>query len=181
MDSIREEARDFKEWIRTFKDQPELTAAQARNYYSAYYLMIAGLIDRHHDRQFFVTEWTDPKLADGYLRVPMKLAYLLTKDGTYHGENFPEYRFRPWKNRVDPYVVKVSEIYTASLLSRARYEEEHGRPDEARRYGLYAASFDPGFAENDVPDFPLQIEDQIKQVLRNYARLQESVRAGPNR
>jgi hypothetical protein len=137
---------------------------------------IVSLIERNPSRQFFVTEWTDPKIAEGYLRIPTKLAYLLTKDGSYRARDFPEYRFRPWKNRVDPYSVKVSEIYTASLLARARYEEERGRLDEARRYGLYALSFDPGFAEDDVPDFPLHIEDQIEEVLRNYAQIRERVR-----
>jgi hypothetical protein len=77
---------------------------------------------------------------------------------------------------VDPYVVKIAEIYTTSLLARARYEEEHGGPEKGRRYGLYALSFDPGFAEHEVPDFPLHIEDQIIDVLRNYADVQQRVR-----
>ncbi len=111
----------------------------------------------------------------------MKLAYLLTKDVTYFEQSFPKYRFRPWTNRVDPYVVKTSEIYTTSLLARARYEEDHGRLDEGRRYGLYALMFDPGFAEKDVPDFPLHIEDQIVEVLRSYAALRERVRTMQNR
>ncbi len=176
MTPVRQEVGAFKEWIHAFRAEPEFSAAQADAYYSAYYEMIAALIERHPDREFFVTEWTDPKLADGYLRVPMKLAYRLTKDPGYRAQDFPEYRFRPWRNRVDPYTVKVSEIYTASLLARARYEEEHGRTEEARRYGLYALSFDPGFTEDDVPDFPLHIEDQIKEVLRNYAQLRARVR-----
>jgi hypothetical protein len=100
----------------------------------------------------------------------------LTKDPSYLGQSFPEYQFRPWTNRIDPYVVKVAEIYTTSLLARARYEEEHARPEEGRRYGEYALRFDPRFAEKDVPDFPLHIEEQIVEVLRNYAALRERVR-----
>ncbi len=180
MTPVRQEVGAFKEWIRAFRRQPNLSAAQAEAYYSAYYGMIAALVERHPDREFFVTEWTDPKLAEGYSRIPMKLAYRLTKEPGYRAQDLPEYRFRPWRNRVDPYAIKVSEIYTTSLLSRARYEEEHGRPDEARRYGLYALSFDPRFTEDDVPDFPLHIEDQIVEVLRNYARLRERVRKTQN-
>lgn len=105
--------------------------------------------------------------------MPMNLAYLLTKDPGYRAQEFPEYRFRRWENRVDPHAVKVSEIYTTSLLARARYEERHGRVEEARRYALYGLSFAPEFTEEDVPDFPLHIEDQIRDVLRSYAELRE--------
>ena len=67
----------------------------------------------------------------------------------------------------------------------AKYSNGHpsscGSQDEAHRYGLYALSFDPGFIEDDVPDFPLHIEDQIKEMLRNYAQLNERVRAERDR
>jgi hypothetical protein len=46
---------------------------------------------------------------------------------------------------------------------------------EGKRYGTYALSFDPGFTEDDVPDFPLHIEDQIVEILRSYAALRERV------
>jgi hypothetical protein len=138
--------------------------------------MISAVIERNPGRPFLVTEWTDPRIEGGFLRVPTKLAYRLTKDPGYLEQDFPAYRFRPWRNRVDPYVVKVSEIYTASLLARARYEEEHGRLDEARRYGLAALDYDPGFSESEVPDLPLHIEDRIVEVLRSYAALRERVR-----
>jgi hypothetical protein len=42
-------------------------------------------------------------------------------------------------------------------------------------------SFDPGFSTRDVPDFPLHIEDQIVEVLRNYADLRERVRRAGHR
>ncbi|MGH9335741.1 MAG: hypothetical protein ACRD21_18555, partial [Vicinamibacteria bacterium] len=177
MGTIQDELRSFLERIREFQENLAPSAGEVEGYYSAYYRMIAALIEQNANRPFFVTEWTDPRIAEGYLRVPTKLAYLLTKDPDYRPQEFPRYRFRPWQNRVDPHAIKVSEIYTASLLARARYEEENGRPDEARRYGLYALSFDPGFTEDEVPDFPLHIEDQIREVLRNYAQLRNRVRA----
>jgi hypothetical protein len=65
-----------------------------------------------------------------------------------------------------------------AFLARARYEESMGRPDEARRYGLHALSFDPGFRPEGVPDFPLHIDDQIREVLRNYEDLRQ--RAAPS-
>lgn len=167
---IMEQAQDvvtaFIEHIRELRRQPTMTPSQAAAYYAAYYRMVSTLSERNPVRQFFVTEWTDPRIGEGYQRVPLKLAYLLTKDSGYVAQDFPEYRFHPWNNRIDPYVVKVSEIYTTSLLARARYEEEHGRLDQRRRYGLYALSFDPGFVEEQVPDFPPHIELQIKEVLR---------------
>lgn len=140
---------------------------QVEAYYNAYDSMFSALIERNPDQPAFVTECTDPRIAEGYHRVPMKLASRLTKDPSYLEQGFPEYRFRPWRNRVEPYVVKVSEIYPASLLARARCEEEHGRLDEARRYGLSALRFDPGFSESEVPDLLLHIEDQIVEVLRS--------------
>jgi hypothetical protein len=173
---VENETRAFIDWIREFRKHPAMAPGQSEAYYNAYYGMISALIERTPDRPFFVTEWTDPRIAEGYLRVPAKLAYRLTKDPGYLEQDFPAYRFRPWRNRVDPYVVKVSEIYTASLLARARYEEEHGRLDEARRYGLAALDYDPGFSESEVPDLPLHIEDQIVEVLRSYAALRERVR-----
>jgi hypothetical protein len=175
-----DETREFVEWIRKLSRNARMAPAEAEAYYDAYYGMVSALIERNSDRPFFVTEWTDARIGEGYARVPAKLAYRLTKDATYSEQSFPEYRFRPWTKRVDPYVVKVSEIYTTGLLARARYEEEHGRPEEGRRYGLYALGFDPGFAAKDVPDFPLHIEDQIAEVLRNYADLRERVRAPRN-
>jgi len=153
-----------------------MAEGRAESYYDAYYGMISALIERNPDRPFFVTEWTDPRIAEGYRRVPTKLAYRLTKDPRYLEQDFPSYRFRPWRNRVDPYAVKASEIYTASLLARARYEEEHGRLDNARRYGLAALDYDPRISESEVPDFPLHIEDPIVEVLRSYAALRERVR-----
>jgi hypothetical protein len=173
----RDEVAAFVDWIRELRMHPTMTPAQAEGYYSSYYRMTSALIDGNPARPFFVTEWTDPRIGEGYLRVPMRLAYLLTREPGYVAQEFREYPFRPWRNRVDPYVVKISEIYTTSLLARARYEEEHGRPEEGKRYGLYALSFDPGFTENEVPDFPLHIEDQIAEVLRNYADLRKRVRA----
>jgi hypothetical protein len=177
MDPICKEMTEFLTRVREFRRDPDLTAARAEAYYSAYYLMIDALIERKPGRPFFVTEWTDPRIGEGYVRVPTHLAYLLTEDASYHPQPFPQYRFRAWRNRVDPYAIKVSEIYTTSLLARARYEEEQGRLEESRRYGLYALSFDPGFTEEEVPDFPLHIEDQIRDVLRNYAQLRDRVRA----
>ena len=176
MKPIHDEVRGFIDWIRELRKHPTMTPAQAEAYYSAYYGVISALIDRNPSHPFFVTEWTDPRIGEGYFRVPTKLAYLLTKDSSYLEQEFPEYRFRAWRKRVDPYVVKIAEIYTTSLLARARYEEEHGGPEKGRRYGLYALSFDPGFAEHEVPDFPLHIEDQIIDVLRNYADVQQRVR-----
>jgi Protein O-mannosyl-transferase TMEM260-like len=172
---VSEEVGRFVEEIRELRKHPTMTAPEAEAYYSAYYAMISTLIDRNPKRPFFVTEWTDPRMGEGFSRVPMKLAYLLTKDEGYLEQEFPEFRFRPWTNRVDPYVVKISEIYTTSLLARARYEEKHERPDVGRKYGMRALSFDPGFRERDVPDFPLHIEDQLKEVLRNYLDLKSRI------
>jgi hypothetical protein len=115
-----------------------------------------------------------PRIGEGYLRVPTKLAYRLTKDPGYLEQDFPVYRFRPCRNRVDPYVVKASEIYTASLLARARYER--GARPSRRSAPLWPLDYDPGFSESEVPDLPLHIEDQIVEVLRSYAALRERVR-----
>jgi hypothetical protein len=175
MKPVVREVEEFVDWIRELQKHPTMTPPQAESYYAAYYGMVSALIDRNPGRSFFVTEWTDPRIGDGYLRVPTELAYLLTKESSYVAQVFPEYRYRHWRNRVDPYVVKVSEIYTTSLLARARYEESHGRPQEGQRYGLYALGFDPGFPPGDVPDFPLHIEEQIEEVLRNYSDLRERV------
>jgi hypothetical protein len=173
---VQNELHAYIDRIREFRKNPTLTPVQAKRYYDDYYRMISALIERNPDRPFFVTEWTDPRIGEGYLRVPTKLAYRLTQDPSYLEQDFPAYQFRPWTNRIDPYAVKIAEIYTTSLLARARYEEEHGKPDEGRRYGMYALSFDPGFAAEDVPDFPLHIEDQIAEVLRNYRDLRGRVR-----
>lgn len=111
----------FIKWIRKLRGHPTMTPAEAEAYYSKNFGMISTLIARNSARPFFVTEWTDPRIGDGHLRVPTKLAYLLTRDSAYVEQEFPEYQFRPWRNRVDPYVVKVSEIYTTSLLAGAAF------------------------------------------------------------
>jgi hypothetical protein len=76
---------------------------------------------------------------------------------------------------VDPYAAKISELYTMGLLARARYEESHGHAARAHAFGRYALSFRPSFREEDVPDFPLHIDDQIREVLRNYSKLEDRV------
>lgn len=179
MAPIEREVATFVEQIRRLRLRSTMTAGEAERYYSAYYAMMAALVERNPDRDFFVTEWTDPRIAEGYERVPRGVTYLLTRETAYRERSLPELRFHPWRNRVDPYVVKVSEIYTTGFLARARYEEDHGQPDEARRYGMRALEFDPGFAEDDVPDFPLHIEEQIREVLRNYRDLERRARSSP--
>jgi hypothetical protein len=176
MASIETEASAFRGMIRRFEHQA-FSSADADAYFAAYFGMTAAMIERNvSQRPFFVTEGVDEKLGTGYERVPGPLVYRLTRDTSYAPEAFPQYRFRPWRNRVDPYVVKICELYTMSLLSRARYEEANGHANEAKAYGVTALAFDPGFREEDVPDYPLHIEQQVREVIRNYGALRERAR-----
>lgn len=179
MTSVVAEAKAFRGHIRRFeREKPAFGPSEGDAYFEAYFAMINAMIERNAgQRPFFVTEHVDLRIGKGWLRVPFGLAYRLTKDGAYQAEPFPRHTFRPWTGRVDPYAVKICELYTMSALARARYEESHGHPALASEYGHRALSFDPRFSEADVPDFPLHIDDQIRETLRNYRQLRERAEA----
>lgn len=177
----RAEVDRLLEWARKLETQRALTPREADAYYAAYYGMVSALIERNTDRSFYVTEWTDPRIAEGHERVPTGLTYRLSDEPEYLETAFPTFRFRPWTERVDPYVVKIAEIYTAGLLARARYEDQHGRPGEGRKYGVAALRFEPGYDPESVLVFPLHIEDQLVEILQNYGDLRDRVRRASER
>jgi hypothetical protein len=179
MAPAREAVASFRTQIQLLERKPVLTPGEADAYWSAYHAMLKAILDGARDRRpFFVTDGVDARIGAGYARVPTGLAYRLTQSPAPSPQPFPSYRYQPWASRVDPYAVKIAEIYTMGLLARARYEDSLGHTDEARRYGVYALSFDPRIRREDVPDFPLHIETQIREVLRNYEMLRARAGAG---
>jgi hypothetical protein len=178
MEAAGESVQSFQTWIQKLERNPRLPPAEVDAYWNGYFGMIRRIIEGNFDRRpFFVTEGVDQRIGVGLERLPVGLAAQLSRTRPAALPPMPELRYRPWSKRVDPYSIKIAELYTMAFLGRARYEESMGRPTEARRYGLQALTFDPGFRPGDVPDFPLHIDDQIREVLRNYEHLRRRATA----
>lgn len=119
-------------------------------------------------RPVFLTGGIDPSIASQYDRAPNYLALRLVPDGSYVPQEFPNYQFNPVTVRVDPYIAMVHELYARSFIARGIYEEQFGNLEKAARYYRAAFGFDPDYLTQDVPDFPLNGEDQIEATERFF-------------
>lgn len=172
----------FRPQIRKLRQDARLRPEEAEAYWAAYFGMVREMVEGNIDQQpLFVTNNVDARIGAGLERLPIGLAAQLSRTRPPILPAFPKPRYRPWSGHVDPYAIKIAELYTLAFLARARYEGALGRPEEARRYGLEAIGFDPGVRPEDVPDFPLQIDDQIREVLRNYEALRQRAAINPPR
>lgn len=126
-------------------------------------------------RPVCVTGDVDAGFGSAYDRAPNYLALRLVPDGSYLPQEFPNYRFHPVTIRVDPYIAMVHEMYARSLISRGFYEEQFGHLDKAARYYRSAFAFDPGYLTEDIPDFPLNGEDQIEATERFFNEMRDVV------
>lgn len=138
----------------------------------AYIGMINAIIDKNiATRPVFVTGEVDPAMGERYTRTPNHLALRLATDSTYVAETFPSYHFRTWEGRIDDQASRIYEFYARSMIGRALYERQFGHDSLAARYYGEALRFDPGYAEEDVPDLPLNREDQIFGTIRMFQEL----------
>jgi MFS family permease len=142
----------------------------------AYIGMINAMIDRSiATRPVFVTGEVDPEMGKRYTRTPNHLALRLVTDTTYLAETFPSYQFRPWEGRIDDQASRIYEFYARSMIGRALYERQFGHDSLATRYYSEALRFDPGYSEKDVPDLPLNREDQILGTIRLFQELRRQL------
>ncbi len=179
MATVRPEAERVKAACRAVRDARPVMQDHVMEYGSAYTALVNGIIDRNEARPCFMTyDPFGPELAPGYLRVPWGLAQRLTREPAYLPAEFPRYRLRMWHRRVVPQVVWTQKLYGEACLNRAVYERESGREDLGRRYAELAVSFDPGFRDEDVPDFPGPIEDQLKRELERFEQAKRDLERG---
>ncbi|MCB0713841.1 MAG: DUF2723 domain-containing protein [Ignavibacteriae bacterium] len=99
-------------------------------------------------------EWPPPNK-----RVPHQLAYLIVPDETYLPQEFPNWKFRFWEGRVDPYVANSYKWYATSASDRAKYEAIHGNDSLAQRYMELARTFDPGWGEKEYAKVRDHLQD----------------------
>lgn len=126
------------------------------------WMTVNGIVENAiRNRPVFVTGGIPPGIGAAYERVPNYLALRLVEPGRYVEQEFPNYRFNPSVVRVDPYIAMIHELYGRSYIARGIYEEQHGHINVARRYYRAAFAFDPNYLTSDVPDFPLNGEEQI--------------------
>lgn len=144
---------------------------------SAYTGMIDAIIDSSYGRlPVFVSGEVQPEIGGRYHRIPNYLMLRLSRDSAYVPQEFPQYRFRRWDDRVDHYAAKCYELYAKSSYGRALYEAEFGKTDLARRYFDHALSFDPGWTAADVPDQSLNSEDQTNAMIEFFEQLRAAKR-----
>jgi hypothetical protein len=55
------------------------------------------------------------------------------------------------------------------------YEGQHGNDALAKRYAAYLLSFDPHYSLDDVPDAPLNGEDQITGVIGYFNEMRSKL------
>ena len=89
-------------------------------------------------------EWPPPNK-----RAPYQLAYMILPDEEYVPQEFPDWTFRFWEGRVDPYVANTYKWYATSARDRAQYEALHGNDSLAKRYMELARTFDPGWGPEE--------------------------------
>jgi hypothetical protein len=148
---------------------------------AAYVGMIDAMIERSlPDRPVFVTGEVSVGLGARFSRVPWHLAFRLVADTAYVAQEFPRYRYRPWRPRADPHVATVGYIYAQALGARAYYEQAHGRPELALRYVDYALGFDPGYGAGALPPLPLDGAQLVRQSAAAFVLLRSwRAQAGP--
>jgi hypothetical protein len=147
---------------------------------AAYVGMVDALIDvARRSRPVLVTPDVDRRFAAGLARVPFGLALLLRPDAGYVPQEFPRWRFRPWPGPVDERAVTTHRLYAQALVTRAAYEEDHGRADLARRYGEYAATFDPRLDATRIPPLPLGGREIVLERIAFFQRIQDHLRLPP--
>ena len=144
----------------------------------AYIGMVDALIDEAGaTRPVFVTAEVDRRFGARYRRVPYQLALWLRAGDEYLPQPFPHYRFRPWRGHVDEDAATVHRIYGQALATRMEYEAATGHPAEARAYGRYALSFDPGYRLDRLPPLALDSADLLRDRIEFFEQLPERVRS----
>lgn len=158
MRGLEQTSREYEQVLETFLEE-----GGNESPLNTFLVRIAnGIVDNAIPRRpVFVSGGTDPQIGTAYDRAPNYLALRLVPDGSYLPQEFPRYRFNPVTIRVDPYVAMVHELYARSYIARGIYEEQFGNLEMADRYYRAAFGYDPDYLTEDVPDFPLNGEDQI--------------------
>jgi len=143
---------------------------------AAYVGLLRAMIDKSMaHRPVLVTGEVRTDVSARWRHVPYYLALRLMPDTTYLPQEFPNYRFRHWEGRIDSYTAKAYELYARSALARFFYERSRGNPELARRYAQLAVSFNPNWDPNNIPDQPMNGEDQIKGMNEFFRELQRTV------
>lgn len=147
---------------------------------AAYVGMVDALVEAAGPaRPVLVTPDVDRRFGARFERVPLRLALLLVSNAAYVPQEFPAWRFRPWRGALDERVVTTHRLYAQALVSRAAYEEAHGDGALARRYGEYAETFDPRIDPARIPPLPLGGREGVLERLRFFARIRDQLRRGP--
>ena len=108
-------------------------------------LVTFDLNERNQLGEFrYGNEWPSPKK-----RVPWHLTYMIVPEEKYVSQKFPDWKFRFWDGKVDPYVANTYKWYATSARDRAQYEALYGHDSLVNRYIQLAGTFDPGWDEGD--------------------------------
>lgn len=171
MGPVKAEAEHFKrEVIKFDRDEPyDANVLQA-----AYIGLMNAIIEKHIARRpIFVGGEVDAAIGAKYIRTPSNLMLRLAADSTYIPQPFPNYRFKFWEGRIDNYTAKTYELYARAAFIRSLYESHHGRDSLAARYRDLALSYDPGFTVADIPDLPLNSEEQVMGMIGLFGQIRE--------
>ena len=121
------------------------------------------------------TSSSNSGISARFVRVPYYLTLRLMRDTTYFPQDFPNYKFHLWEGRVDTYAAKMYELYANSVYARLIYEAKTGHDSLAHRYADYVFTFDPHYTLDDIPDAPLNGEDETKGIIGFFDQLREKL------
>jgi hypothetical protein len=168
--------KEFREALVPFEHGGKYDSARLQ---ATYVGVIDALVESAHaaSRPVFVTPEVDARFAPRFHRVPYGLVQWLRPDTAYVPMAVPAYRFRPWRGRMDTYVVTVHRIYAQSLAGRMAYEIDHRHGDLARAFGAYALSFDPHLDPEHPPRLALDGAQIYREAAQFFDGLQRFVDA----
>jgi hypothetical protein len=173
MAKVRPEVERFRPQLYKFEHGLDYVSAEIDGAYTG---MIDAMINKNIDsRPVHITGEIDPGMSARYQRVPYYLTMRLMRDSAYIPMEFPKYQFHFWEGRVDPYAAKLYELYARSVQARMIYEGQHGDDALAKRYAAYLLSFDPHYSIDDVPDAPLNGEDQITGAINYFNEMRSKL------
>ena len=109
-------------------------------------LLTYDLNEQSQPGQFrYGNEWPPPRK-----RVPWHLTYMILPEEEYVHQDFPDWKFKFWEGRVDPYVASTYKWYATSARDRAQYEALYGNDSLAESYLRLQRSFDPHWSAEEL-------------------------------
>ncbi len=158
MRGLETQRAEYTETLNAFMDKE----GSEEELYARFIQLVDGIIHNAiNSRPVLVTGEVDPAMGASYWRVPNYLALRLMPTDEYVPQEFPTWNMEP-SRKPDPYSAMFNELYARSFIARGLYEESYGITHNLQAYINAANAYNPHYDLDEVPDFPLNGEEQIR-------------------